>query len=302
MRLGFSLAAALLAGTSYAQSATCHFANGTALPDSPVYNEFEPCTAGPTTICCASNRALPPGAVRDGTAGGTRDECKPNGLCQNRYIKPNGNGSETISFWVDFCTDSNVISKDCLSVCRPRSSFGNVQVTPCNGRADSETWCCGGTTACCGTTSVVMIAQVLGGTLSPSVTSSATSAILSTGQASSTPGTSAGPSASHVSLKPSESSGISTGAIAGIAIGVVAGLGLFGVAMFVARRSRRRKKEANASHLAEVHGNTPTYQPRVFAVEKDSYAQRVELPPIASPTELPPARPVELPADTSQAQ
>jgi len=81
--------------TTHAQG-TCYFANGTALPNIPGYNEYEPCTSGPSTICCGTNRALPAGVSR--TPGSfVRDECLPNGLCQNRYLDPN-NGTEKISY------------------------------------------------------------------------------------------------------------------------------------------------------------------------------------------------------------
>ena len=65
-----------------AQSGTCYFANGTALPNDPGYNEYQPCTSGPSTICCGINRANPAGG--DSSKGFTVDECLPNGLCQNR--------------------------------------------------------------------------------------------------------------------------------------------------------------------------------------------------------------------------
>lgn len=100
MRLHFIvLSAASIARCLHAQSTgTCYFANGTALPTTPDYNQYEPCTTGPTSICCGTNRALPPGALRDGTAGGTRDECMPNGLCRNRHLKPENNGVESVSY------------------------------------------------------------------------------------------------------------------------------------------------------------------------------------------------------------
>lgn len=68
---------------------TCYFANGTALPTDPIYNQYQPCqSGGPSTICC--------GIFRDNVAGGnvtagdTMDECLPNGLCQNRATTTNG--------------------------------------------------------------------------------------------------------------------------------------------------------------------------------------------------------------------
>ena len=68
---------------------TCYFANGTALPVDPIYNQYQPCQpGGPSTICC--------GIFRDNVAGGnitagdTTDECLPNGLCQNRATTTDG--------------------------------------------------------------------------------------------------------------------------------------------------------------------------------------------------------------------
>lgn len=80
---------------AHAQSSgTCYFANGTALPDTPDYSAYEPCISGATTTCCGTKRTLPPGAIRQ--SGFTRDECLPNGLCQNRYLTV-GEGVEKIS-------------------------------------------------------------------------------------------------------------------------------------------------------------------------------------------------------------
>jgi hypothetical protein len=68
---------------------TCYFANGTALPVDPIYNQYQLCqSGGPSTICC--------GIFRDNVAGGnvtagdTMDECLPNGLCQNRATTTDG--------------------------------------------------------------------------------------------------------------------------------------------------------------------------------------------------------------------
>lgn len=81
-------------------------------------------------------------------------------------------------------------------------------MTPCDGTANSTTWCCGDSRYCCGTSSAVTIAQVLSpATSSPASTS--TSGIA-------TPSTS--PSASSGS-----NSGLSTGAKAGVGVGVAVG-------------------------------------------------------------------------------
>lgn len=75
----------------------CRFGNGTLLPDVPEWNIYQPCpsTDGPTTICCALNRDNEPyGNI---SLGFTRDECLPNGLCQNRITENDG---KPVTTWV----------------------------------------------------------------------------------------------------------------------------------------------------------------------------------------------------------
>lgn len=70
-------------GLAIAQDGTCYFANGTALPTDPLYNQYSPCkSGGPSTICCGINRENAAGG--NVTEGDTVDECLPNGLSQNR--------------------------------------------------------------------------------------------------------------------------------------------------------------------------------------------------------------------------
>lgn len=71
----FELALAQISG-----EATCYFANGTALPKTPDYLEYQACPG--SSICCGINRTNPSNG--DPANGFTRDECLPNGLCQNR--------------------------------------------------------------------------------------------------------------------------------------------------------------------------------------------------------------------------
>lgn len=74
---------------AHAQS-QCYSPDGNALPsDGSYFSAFQPCTSGgPSTICCATNRANPAGGDR--SKGDTKDECLPNGLCQNRSLKSGG--------------------------------------------------------------------------------------------------------------------------------------------------------------------------------------------------------------------
>ena len=88
-----SLPAVFLARTALAQTSSCYFANGTSLPSLPEYNEYQPCSSGVTTICCGTNRANEAGG--DPGKGFTKDECLPNGLCQNRVTS---NGVQTTSY------------------------------------------------------------------------------------------------------------------------------------------------------------------------------------------------------------
>jgi len=70
----------------------CYDAKGTVLDSG--HNEYGPCSdPGLSTICCGINRPNPPGG--DASNGFTKDECLPNGLCQNRVMK---NGTMDISY------------------------------------------------------------------------------------------------------------------------------------------------------------------------------------------------------------
>lgn len=308
----------LFAGEAVAQ-ARCYFANGTVLPNNADYNEYQPCS-GVGSICCGTNRDNPAGG--NSSNGFTADECLPNGLCQNRitadgvertsYVSKNlvpGNILTSIRWWVDFCSDSDINSGNCLNVCdQVRNSFGNTPLTPCNGRADSERWCCGDSNACCtSNVGVVRLAQVFGGVLSSSIVSSATrttSLASSTGAltsaTASTSGTgspSSSPSSSS-STTPNQGggdSGLSSGAIAGIVIGAVAGLALLAAAIFFWRRSAKYKKQALVPQYAEAPEGYPGgYRDQEHAgVPVEKYGkQQAGSPPI----ELPPAPPSELPS------
>jgi hypothetical protein len=81
---------ALLISSTYltvALAQTCYLPNGTPLPSTgDFFPAFQPCTSGgPLTVCCATNRTGEPGG--DARNGEVKDECLPNGLCQNLRIK-----------------------------------------------------------------------------------------------------------------------------------------------------------------------------------------------------------------------
>ncbi|KAH7070781.1 hypothetical protein BKA63DRAFT_84333 [Paraphoma chrysanthemicola] len=300
-------------GVIFAQS-LCYFSNGTTLPETPGYNEYIPCSSGPTTICCGLNRADPPGGNR--TKGFTKDECLPNGLCRNRWV--DNKNIETVSYvpslstddpllirnpryWNNFCTEKDVTSSKCLNLCpSSRLDFGHARLTPCNGRADSERWCCGTSIDCCASNGVISLAQVLGGALSSSTATSATPTTIPISRTASSSARSslasesargaeaAATSNSSLSNQGDRKTGLSTGAIVGIAVGVVAGVVLLGAAIFFTQRAKTYKQKATASNLAEAsQGQAPCYeaQGQEVVAEKDAYAYRSELPG-APPAEL----------------
>ncbi|KAF9696253.1 hypothetical protein EKO04_006213 [Ascochyta lentis] len=280
----FELALAQVSG-----QATCYFANGTATPKTPDYLQYQACSG--SAICCGLNRLNPSNG--DPANGFTMDECLPNGLCQNRVTE---NGIGKVSYWVDFCTNSDVSAGGCLDVCHEtKNAFGNTAMVPCDGTSTSDRWCCGGTKDCCtSNVGVVRLAQVLGGSLSSVVSSSTTlssaasSRASATGSstspasadASSTPSSTGAASGSNSSSSSSSGSGskLSGGTIAGIVIGALAGIALLAAAIFFARRAAMWKKKASVTPEAGVappytqhtngYGSAGTYD----APTSDKYA------------------------------
>ncbi|KAF3038049.1 hypothetical protein E8E11_002169 [Didymella keratinophila] len=304
---------------------TCYFANGTALPKTPDYLEYQACSG--SNICCGLNRSNP--ANGDPADGNTMDECLPNGLCQNRRTEA---GIGKVAYWVDFCTNSDVSADGCLDVCQQtKNLFGNTPMVPCDGTATSERWCCGDSNNCCtSNVGVVRLAQVLGGTLSSIVSSSAGSSTTVTSSArlnaattgspmpasanaSSTPTSTDAASASSLLSSSSSSSSnsdskLSGGAITGIVIGALAGIALLGAAIFFARRAAMWKKKASAAPEAgeasaytqhsNGYGRTAGHDPSMndkyaHAHQGEMYgsAQTHELPGGALESELPTTAP-----------
>jgi hypothetical protein len=83
--------AALGAGILAQSTDACRFKNGTALPSEGFYDWYQPCPG--SSVCCALNRDNAPGG--NVSLGLTRDECLPNGLCQNRAT-----GRKVATQWV----------------------------------------------------------------------------------------------------------------------------------------------------------------------------------------------------------
>ncbi|KAF2741836.1 hypothetical protein M011DRAFT_462947 [Sporormia fimetaria CBS 119925] len=212
--------------------------------------DFVPCPN--SSVCCALNRPnVPGGDVKD---GGTRDECLPSGLCENRGVR---NGVAVQTWWRNFCVEGAQWNNiDC-----PASDPGNIQMTPCDGTRDSEKWCCGETTDCCtedGGVRAIVLAPTLGqplparetstASILPSVAVSSTSSALisSSTSGTATPTTDAFPTSGDsdtptASPNPTSSStapenSLSTGAKAGIGAG--AGVGaiiLIALGFFIAK-------------------------------------------------------------------
>lgn len=116
-------------------------------------------------------------------------------------------------------------------------------MTPCDGTANSSTWCCGSSSSCCGTNDAISIAQTLGSglatttTTTPSIRTIIPTTIATGASTSQTP-------ASTSSSFSSPSSGLSSGAKAGISVGVA--LGSIGIitttlGLFLIRRRKTRK-------------------------------------------------------------
>ncbi|KAF2833468.1 hypothetical protein CC86DRAFT_311307 [Ophiobolus disseminans] len=241
----------------HAQSGTCYLANGNPLPKDPTwYDMFRPCTFnGPSTTCCALNRSVPPGG--DPAKGNVQDECLPNGLCQNRYMK---NGTETIEFFTNFCADSNFLGPNCLSICYPRGPAGNAALTACSGKADSEEWCCGANNKDCCSSGVgrFTLPQKFRGAISASIMSSQTNTLATSPASSASPtGTN---SAASLLPTPAAQSSLGGGAIAGIVIGALAGIALLAAAIFFALRARRYKEMATSSSYSPPVHEAPVYE------------------------------------------
>ncbi|RYO16594.1 hypothetical protein AA0111_g11360 [Alternaria arborescens] len=283
---------------------TCYLANGTALPTDPIYNQYQPCqSGGPSTICC--------GIFRDNVAGGnitagdTMDECLPNGLCQNRATTTDG--VEETKFFVDFCADDNIDSPNCLNVCdQVRDSFGIARITPCDtGRADSDRWCCGDSTACCtSNVGVVKLPQIMGAAVSSSRAGLPTTAPVSKVSSASTASTpTMGTEAPNKSPSAAvgntgEDPSVTGGVIAGIVISGVIGLALLAAAVFFARRASKYKREAAASKYAQdIAGCLPQNPDQGQMSDYQKYMHDSQHTySSAQPSELPPAPPSELPS------
>lgn len=291
MRLPIIFALAL-ASTAVAQDSPCHYANGSALREP---TDQAPCNLdGVRTICCATNRTNPSGGSLED--GATQDKCLPNGLCRNDFYDPEADEDKRngTTYWLDFCTNSDVTSTDCLDVCRnTRDVGGGTRLTPCDTEnpANSTRWCCGDSNVCCtNNAGVVELPQKFVGR--PIVSSSSSGS-------SPTSSSTSPPSASTSATQAAESSGLSTGAKAGIGVGVALGVIALLAAAFFARKAYAYKKRSQVPQSDRMPDPTPVpppapgYQP---VAQSEKYANSgyapSELPTqVVPPTELPATQP-----------
>lgn len=215
----------------------CYWPDGTLNTDSAI----QKCPNSNT--CCALNRAIEPGG--DITKGGAvRDECLPNGLCQNRGHNSTDKTS-FLNYFRDFCSE-----KDWSGCWKGLCAGGNEaegigQMTPCSGTNSSSTWCCGDSQNCCGGAGAITLnangAVANSSSASAHATATSTSVQGSSSVASATSGATS-------SAAPGGSGGLSTSAKAGIGVGVsLTGIALVaGISILLVRYRRLEKRIAAA--------------------------------------------------------
>jgi hypothetical protein len=161
-------------------------------------------------------------------------------------------------------------------------------MTSCNGRADSDDWCCGvNNTACCGSgVGIVKLPQKFLGiqTQSSSIVTSVSPSSSRT-QSTSTSPTS---SVSSSNSPSSSSSSLSGGAIAGITVGAVALIFLLTIAVLI---YIRRKRYVAPQVSPYVPGPGPQYPPTYEIasgqeVASEKYASRTPVEMMVPPSEL----------------
>jgi hypothetical protein len=95
--------------------ATCFLPNGTSTDSAGA----QPCSSDPTnplrSTCCNTNWDNPPGS--DVKFGSTKDECLPNGLCQNRGFSTIEGQEQApwTHFYRNYCVNKGW--EGCVSVC-----------------------------------------------------------------------------------------------------------------------------------------------------------------------------------------
>ncbi|KAI2480643.1 hypothetical protein Ptr902_07668 [Pyrenophora tritici-repentis] len=211
----------------------CFWRNGTENPN----NNYVPCSIDPSnplsTICCAS-----------------WDECLPNGLCRNTV---------DTNFWRESCTKQDWTEGGCQEICSTEDEEQrsiDIRVQPCDGTAESLTWCCGPTKNCCADGRNITrytVAARFGDPLP-------TTTVLSSSPSDSMPtatsqGSSMSSSSTHNSTIPVGNNGLSTGAKAGIGVGAVLGaITVIAMGIFIAKAMRWRRQ---ARAIAPPYSDLP---------------------------------------------
>jgi hypothetical protein len=131
---------------------------------------------------------------------------------------------------------------------------GTHEMTPCDGTANSTTWCCGNSASCCETLPITIAAKF--GVIPSTSTSSAT-ATPSTSGASQTTSSSV-PAASSGTSGSQSSPSLSGGGIAGVVIGAIAGTALICTVVFLCIGKKRNSRNANTEPYTSA-GKSPTY-------------------------------------------
>jgi hypothetical protein len=142
---------------------------------------------------------------------------------------------------------------------------GTHEMTPCDGTANSTTWCCGNTASCCETLPITIAAK-FGVVLSTSTSSA--SATPSTSAASQTTSSSASTTSSSTSGSQNSPS-LSGGGIAGVVIGAIAGTALICTAVFLFIGKKRN------SRSADTEPYTPAGKSPIYMYEADTGAPQV---------------------------
>jgi hypothetical protein len=265
--------------TVHHAQAQCYLPNGTVTTDL-YHNRCSNDTSNPlNTICCAVDRAPLPGTYAE--IGYTKDECLDSGICRNRY--EDAEGRRGVTYWREECTEKDWRSGKCLNVCtddvsllhyktprpnKPESleappeqgadvrqvNGGTHEMTPCDGTANSTTWCCGNSASCCETLPITIAAKfgVIPSTSTPLATPTPSTSGASQTTSSSVPAASSGTSGSQ------NSPSLSGGGIAGVVIGAIAGTALICTVVFLCIGKKQNSGIANTEPYTSA-GKSPTY-------------------------------------------
>ncbi|KAJ8111904.1 hypothetical protein OPT61_g5613 [Boeremia exigua] len=221
------------------------------------------------TMCCAIERPNPSeGLSQDGL---TADVCLPNGLCK-QSSRQDENSSVITTYFREECTVADWKSGKCLSICLSNSVSRNVEMTPCDGTANSTRWCCGNNEECCaGDIGVETLAQTFVGMLASATMAPSSSATVS--DSSFTAASNTSPSNTAAPVSSETSSRIPPGAIAGIVIGAFAAVTLAIAAWFLV--AHRRRSAASPPPTYVEAGHAPELSKTVYHHEADGAEPQV---------------------------